>query len=195
MPRGEGPGRPPTWTGRQLTTAYGGVPAPEHPGRDVPERYGPWDRVYDLFRRWQRNGTCKRILERLQTEVGAKGLITWEASVDCTVCRAHQHTAGARKKGISRKSLPAASTPSRMTMSSGGPAAGGPRRLTSPPNRGKGPCLSSSRPGTGTTARSFNGCSRKFGSPHQSGRAPTLLSLVNGEFNPRSARWPCPGVT
>lgn len=27
--------------------------------RDVPERYGPWDRVYDLFRRWQRNGTWK----------------------------------------------------------------------------------------------------------------------------------------
>ncbi|MFF2721280.1 transposase [Streptomyces sp. NPDC058011] len=23
------------------------------PLRDVPEKYGPWDRVYDLFRRWQ----------------------------------------------------------------------------------------------------------------------------------------------
>ncbi|MDQ1051393.1 transposase [Streptomyces sp. V4I2] len=27
------------------------------PWRDVPERYGPWDRIYDLFRRWQRDGT------------------------------------------------------------------------------------------------------------------------------------------
>ncbi|MFI8277973.1 transposase [Streptomyces sp. NPDC085929] len=26
------------------------------PWRDVPERYGPWDRAYDLFRRWQRDG-------------------------------------------------------------------------------------------------------------------------------------------
>ncbi|MEI5103762.1 hypothetical protein RB200_41400 [Streptomyces sp. PmtG] len=25
------------------------------PCRDVPERYGPWDRVNDLFRRWQRD--------------------------------------------------------------------------------------------------------------------------------------------
>nr|WP_324607703.1 transposase [Streptomyces sp. NRRL S-646] len=31
------------------------------PPGDVPERYGPWDRVYDLFRRWQRDGTWARI--------------------------------------------------------------------------------------------------------------------------------------
>ena len=29
----------------------------------------------------------------------AKDLITWDISVDSTVCRAHQHAAGARKKG------------------------------------------------------------------------------------------------
>ncbi|WP_234354745.1 transposase [Streptomyces sp. NRRL WC-3618] len=33
---------------------------------DVPERYGPWDRVYDLLRRWQRDGTWGRIVTRLQ---------------------------------------------------------------------------------------------------------------------------------
>ncbi|MGW1230057.1 transposase [Streptomyces sp. NPDC002530] len=27
------------------------------PWRDVPVEYGPWNRVYGLFRRWQRNGT------------------------------------------------------------------------------------------------------------------------------------------
>ncbi|MEU9874072.1 transposase [Actinomadura sp. NPDC048021] len=27
------------------------------PWRDLPERYGPWDRAYDLFWRWQRDGT------------------------------------------------------------------------------------------------------------------------------------------
>ncbi|BBC33723.1 hypothetical protein SGFS_050170 [Streptomyces graminofaciens] len=27
------------------------------PWRDIPERHGPWDRVHDLFRRWQRDGT------------------------------------------------------------------------------------------------------------------------------------------
>ncbi|MEU2508563.1 IS5 family transposase [Streptomyces sp. NPDC007863] len=69
------------------------------PWRDVPERYGPWDRVYDLFRRWQRGGIWARILSRLQAEVDAKGLITWDVNVDFTVCRAHQHAAGAVKEG------------------------------------------------------------------------------------------------
>ncbi|GAA3143158.1 hypothetical protein GCM10017687_69960 [Streptomyces echinatus] len=36
------------------------------PWRDVLERYGPWDRVYDLFRRWQRDGTWARILTQLR---------------------------------------------------------------------------------------------------------------------------------
>ncbi|MFC5959192.1 IS5 family transposase [Streptomyces pratens] len=124
LPRGKKPGRPPIWTRRQLIDGIRWRTRAGTPWREVPERYGPWDRVYDLFRRWQRNGTWKRILEQLQTEADAKGLITWDVSVDSTVCRAHQHAAGARKKGISRKSLPAASTPSRTTTASGGPAAG-----------------------------------------------------------------------
>ncbi|MFF8262705.1 hypothetical protein [Streptomyces virginiae] len=66
----------------------------------MPERHGPWDRVYDLFRRWQRDGTWARIFTQLQAEADAKGLITWEANVDSTVCRAHQHAAGAAKSPI-----------------------------------------------------------------------------------------------
>nr|WP_252981162.1 IS5 family transposase [Streptomyces chartreusis] len=66
---------------------------------DVPVEYGPWGRVYDLFRRWQRNGTWQQILTRLQSLADAKGAITWDLSVDSTVCRAHQHTAGARGQG------------------------------------------------------------------------------------------------
>ncbi|MFD4552460.1 hypothetical protein [Streptomyces sp. NPDC058466] len=46
---------------------------------------------YGLFRRWQRNGTWKRILTRLQAGADAQGLITWDVSVDSTVARAHQH--------------------------------------------------------------------------------------------------------
>ncbi|MET4921354.1 hypothetical protein P3L51_03065 [Streptomyces sp. PSRA5] len=41
----------------------------------MPDRYGPWDRVYDLFRRWQRHGTWARIVTQLQAEADAKGLI------------------------------------------------------------------------------------------------------------------------
>ncbi|WP_437012725.1 transposase [Streptomyces sp. enrichment culture] len=58
------------------------------PWRDVPERHGPWERVHDLFRRRQRDGTRARIPTRLQAEADAKGLITWDVDVDSTVCRA-----------------------------------------------------------------------------------------------------------
>ncbi len=68
----------------------------------MPERYGPWDRVYDLFRRWQRDGTWAWIVTQLQAEADAKGLITWDVNVDSTVCRAHQHAAGAAKRWLSR---------------------------------------------------------------------------------------------
>jgi hypothetical protein len=39
----------------------------------------------------------------LQAEADAKGLITWDVSVGSTVARAHQHAAGARKKGHFRR--------------------------------------------------------------------------------------------
>jgi transposase len=72
----------------------------------VPERYGPWDRVYDLFRRWQRDGTWQRILTQLQAGADAREVITWDVSVDSTVCRAHQHAAGAAKRGICNRNRP-----------------------------------------------------------------------------------------
>jgi len=90
----------------------------------VPPRYGPWQTVYGLFRRWQRDGTWKRILTQLQAEADARGLITWDVSVDSTIARAHQHAAGARKRGTSSASRPAGSTPSPPTTRWGGPGAG-----------------------------------------------------------------------
>jgi len=70
----------------------------------VPARYGPWQTVYGLFRRWQRDGTWQRILTQLQAQADARGLITWDVSVDSTIARAHQHAAGARKKGMRKRS-------------------------------------------------------------------------------------------
>ncbi|MFB7763455.1 IS5 family transposase [Streptomyces xiamenensis] len=113
LPRGLKPGRPQVWTRRQLIDGIRWRTRTGAPWRDVPERYGPWDRAYDLFRRWQRDGTWAQILTRLQAEADAKGLITWEVNVDSTVCRAHQHAAGAAKKGISKRNRPAVSSSSR----------------------------------------------------------------------------------
>ncbi|MEU4849986.1 IS5 family transposase [Streptomyces gilvosporeus] len=104
LPVGKKPGRPRTWTRRQLIDGIRWRTRTGAPWRDLPERYGPWDRAYDLFRRWQRDGTWKRIFEQLQAEADAKGLITWDVSVDSTIARAHQHAAGARKKALQKES-------------------------------------------------------------------------------------------
>ncbi|MCX4658733.1 IS5 family transposase [Streptomyces uncialis] len=76
------------------------------PWRDLPCEYGPWQTVYGLFRRWQRQGVWARLLTLLQTRADASGLITWEVNVDSTVCRAHQHAAGARRDGAGQKEPP-----------------------------------------------------------------------------------------
>ncbi|WP_413777870.1 IS5 family transposase [Streptomyces sp. AM2-3-1] len=70
------------------------------PWRDLPERYGPWETAYAVFRRWQIDETWARVLKKLQVKADADGIIEWEVSVDSTVCRAHQHAAGARKRGL-----------------------------------------------------------------------------------------------
>jgi transposase len=43
------------------------------PWRDLPERYGPWQTVYDRFARWRRDGTWDRLLTRAQTKSYAVG--------------------------------------------------------------------------------------------------------------------------
>jgi transposase len=76
------------------------------PWRDLPVEYGPWQTVYGLFRRWQRAGVWQTVLTGLQARADAAGLITWEVNVDSTICRAHQHAAGARRDGQSQKEPP-----------------------------------------------------------------------------------------
>ena len=90
----------------------------------MPPAYGPWQTVYGLFRRWQRNGTWRKILTALQGRADAAGLITWDVSVDSTVARAHQHAAGARKTGICRPSRLAGSMTSPLITGWAGPGAG-----------------------------------------------------------------------
>jgi transposase len=124
LPRGKKPGRPRTWTRRQLIDGIRWRTRAGTPWRDVPERYGPWQTVYGLFRRWQRDGTWAQILAALQARADAAGLITWDVSVDSTVARAHQHAAGARKRGICKPSPPAGSRLSRKIMGWAAPAAG-----------------------------------------------------------------------
>ena len=109
------PGCPPTWTKRQLIDGIRWRVRAGTPWRDIPDCYGSWSAAYALFRRWQRNGTWTRILTALQALADAAGRIVWDVSVDSTIARAHQHAAGARKRGICRPNRRAGSAPNRPT--------------------------------------------------------------------------------
>jgi transposase len=99
-------GRPPTWCRRQLIDGIRWRIRVGAPWRDVPTVYGPWQTVYGLFRRWQRNGTWLLIVTALQARAEAAGRIGWDISVDSTICRAHQHAAGARTDGAGQVEPP-----------------------------------------------------------------------------------------
>ncbi|WP_412759503.1 IS5 family transposase, partial [Nocardiopsis rhodophaea] len=65
------------------------------PWRDLPERYGPWRTVYKRFRRWEADGTWHRIEAHL---IGTQDT-DLHTQIDSTAIRAHQHAAGAWKRG------------------------------------------------------------------------------------------------
>src|SRR5262245_45043568 len=67
--------------------------------RNMPERFGHWQSVYDRFRSWARRGLWDKILRRLQARKMHSGEIDWELfCIDGSVVRAHQSAAGASKK-------------------------------------------------------------------------------------------------
>ncbi|MGW6908270.1 IS5 family transposase [Streptomyces sp. NPDC054940] len=65
----------------------------------LPEKYGNWRGVYNRLRMWAIDGTWERVLTALVAQADADEDLNWAVSVDSTVVRAHQHVAGARKKG------------------------------------------------------------------------------------------------
>ncbi|MFF3147215.1 IS5 family transposase [Streptomyces sp. NPDC057927] len=78
----------------------------------LPERYGNWRGVYNRLRMWAVDGTWERVFTVLMAQADADEDLNWAVSVDSTIVRAHQHAAGARKKGprpASRTTMPSAS--------------------------------------------------------------------------------------
>jgi transposase len=69
------------------------------PWPDTPDRYGPWQTVYDRFNRWRKDGTWARILVSLLLKLDKAGHIVRDLwCFDATNCRAHTAAAGAEKK-------------------------------------------------------------------------------------------------
>ena len=71
------------------------------PWRDLPERFGPWNSVYNRFYNWSERGVWERIFRALQFDLGDMGSI-----IDASVVRAHQDASGG--KGGSKPMLWAA---------------------------------------------------------------------------------------
>ena len=67
--------------------------------REMPERYGKWQSIYDRFVRWRRDGTLDAILQRLQIRLDQEGRIDWDLwCIDGTNVRASRSAAGARRQ-------------------------------------------------------------------------------------------------
>jgi transposase len=67
--------------------------------RNLPAAFGPWQSVYDRFRRWTRKGLWDRVLRRLQArKMNADAIDFSLFCIDGTVVRAHRSAAGASKK-------------------------------------------------------------------------------------------------
>jgi transposase len=68
------------------------------PWRDLPERFGEWKNVHRRFSRWAETGVWERVFKQLVEDADNE-----YATIDSTVVRAHQHSAGAQKKTAKTK--------------------------------------------------------------------------------------------
>ena len=73
------------------------------PWRDLPERFGDCKKVHTRFCRWATSGVWERVFQHL-----AGGADNEYAMIDGTIVRAHQHSAGAAKKTVMKRSGAAA---------------------------------------------------------------------------------------
>ena len=69
------------------------------PWRDLPERFGDFKATHTRHTRWSRRGVWQQVFETL-----AKDADNEYAMIDSTIVRAHQHSAGAKKKMENRPS-------------------------------------------------------------------------------------------
>ncbi|WP_326580617.1 transposase [Actinacidiphila glaucinigra] len=82
--------------------------------RDVPERYGAWSVIYSRFNGWAKAGVFQSLMDVLIAEAAARGQVGLElVSVDSTIVRAHQESAGLAVAGDTLDALEQALTEER----------------------------------------------------------------------------------
>ncbi len=64
------------------------------PWRDLPARFGDGKAVHQRFSRWAKSGVWAQVFQALSADADNEYTL-----IDATIVRAHQHSAGARKKG------------------------------------------------------------------------------------------------
>ncbi|MEU5296222.1 IS5 family transposase [Streptomyces umbrinus] len=69
------------------------------PWRDLPDELGSFQTAHKRLIRWAVDGTWEMILTAVLSSADADDDIDWTVSVASTVVRAHQHAAGAVKRG------------------------------------------------------------------------------------------------
>jgi len=89
-------GRPPR-DRRQVVNGILWILRTGSPWRDLPEAFGPWATVWDLFDKWNEDGTLQVILDRLRSQVKIDKKL-W--CIDGTIVRAAKCAAGGGKKTI-----------------------------------------------------------------------------------------------
>jgi transposase len=76
------------------------------PWRDLPERYGPWQTVYDRFNGWRQDGTWATIVDVLLLRLDKAGLIDRDLwLIDASIIRASRAAAGVKKKSTGTAAL------------------------------------------------------------------------------------------
>uniref|UniRef100_A0AAU3HQ92 IS5 family transposase n=1 Tax=Streptomyces sp. NBC_01393 TaxID=2903851 RepID=A0AAU3HQ92_9ACTN len=69
------------------------------PWRDLPDELGSFQTAHKRLIRWAVDGAWERILTAVLAAADSDDDIDWTVSVDSSVVRAHQHAAGALKRG------------------------------------------------------------------------------------------------
>jgi len=90
------------------------------PWRDLPERFGGWCNTHKRFSRWAVSGVWQNLFKVLADDPDNE-----YAMIDATIVRAHQHSAGAHKKGASTKPLAAPAAVERPKSMASPTARGG----------------------------------------------------------------------